>query len=207
MIHLVRVLAAHITLARLRLWRALNPARTRWMPVTVWRWLQPSLGSIVAMARYSPTGKSEVHWVTTIANINTPTTAELNAGQDLTAFCRVLPTTPRGLNTVDISNLSSKTNFNQVGSRGGDTLQVEVFRDDATDTAISTLAEDTAGYLVLARKGLATRGTFAVADEVDVYPATVGAVEDQSAGRDDADVSNIFIVQTDEANRGYSLAT
>lgn len=159
------------------------------------------------MPRYATPGKSEVHWVTTIANLATPTTAELNAGVDLTEFCRVMPSVPRGLNTVDVADLSSKYEKRQVGTRGGDILSVEVFRDDATDTAVTTLTEDTAGFLVLARKGLATPGTFAVADEVDVYPATIGSSEDQSPGRNDADMSTISLVATDDPNRGYALAT
>lgn len=159
------------------------------------------------MARYATPGKSEVHWVTTIADPAAPTSSELNAGQDLTEFCRVMPSVPRGLNTVDVADLSSKYEKRQVGTRGGDILTVEVFRDDATDTAVTTLTEDTAGFLVLARKGLATPGTFAVSDEVDVYPATVGAAEDASPGRNDPDTSNIQLVATADPNRGYVLAT
>jgi hypothetical protein len=157
------------------------------------------------MARYATPGKSESWWVTTIADYLTPTSTELNAGVDLTGFTRALPSVPRGLNLVDIADLSSKYEKRQVGTRGGDVLGWTVFRDDATDTAVTTLTEDTAGFMVMARKGLATKGTFAIADEVDVYPATVGSQADTSPGRNDADMQDISLVATDDPNRGFAL--
>ena len=159
------------------------------------------------MAKYATPGKSEVWWVTTIANKDTPTSTELNAGTDLTSFIRAMPNLPRGLNLVDVATLDSKYEKRQVGTRGGDELTVEFLRDDAADTAYTTLTEDTAGFLVVARKGLATTGTFAVSDEVDVYPSTVGSVEDGTPGRNDPDFSVARLVATDDPNRGYSLAS
>jgi hypothetical protein len=157
------------------------------------------------MAKYAPAGKTEVHWVTTIANVAAPTIAELNAGTDLTSFVRAVPTLPRGLNTVDVATLDSKYEKRQVGTRGGDELTVEILRDDGTDTAYTTLTEDTAGFLVIARKGLATAGTFAAGDEVDVYPATIGSVEDGAPGRNDPDFSVVRLVATDDPNRNFTL--
>jgi hypothetical protein len=158
------------------------------------------------MAKYATPGKSEVVWVTTMSNYLTPTIAELNAGTDLTSFVRSMPSLPRGLNLVDVATLDSKYEKRQVGTRGGDELSVEFLRDDVTDTAYTTLTEDTAGFLVVARKGLATAGTFATGDKVDVYPATVGSVEDGVPGRNDPDFSTARLVATQDPNRNYSLA-
>lgn len=203
---LLRWVSTHLTMTRFRLWRALQPARHPWMPLAVWQRLAPpAMAQLYAMARYATPGKSEVVWCTTIGTPSAPTSTELNAGVDITSFCRVLPSVPRGLNLVDVADLSSKYEKRQVGTRGGDVLSVEVFRDDATDTAVTTLTEDTAGFLVLARKGLATPGTFAIGDEVDVYPATVGSAEDNSPGRNDADTSNIQLVATGDPTRGFVL--
>jgi hypothetical protein len=116
-----------------------------------------------------------------------------------------MPNLPRGLNLVDVATLDSKYEKRQVGTRGGDQLDVEFLRDDATDTAATTLVEDTAGFLVVARKALATAGTFAIGDEVDVYPATVGSVEDGTPGRNDPDFSTAHLVATDDPNRGFVL--
>lgn len=158
------------------------------------------------MAKYAPPGVSEVHWVTTISDYTAPTATELNAGVDLTAFVRSMPNLPRGLNLVDVATLDSKYEKRQVGTRGGDELTVEFLRDDATDTAFTTLTEDTAGFLVVARKALATAGTFAIGDEVDVYPATIGSVEDGTPGRNDPDFSVARLVATDDPARGFSIA-
>ena len=158
------------------------------------------------MGRYATPGKSESHWVITIADPAAPTATELNAGVDLTGFTRALPSVPRGLNTVDIADLSSKYEKRQVGTRGGDVLGWTVFRDDTTDTGAETLTEDTAGFMVLARKGLALKGTFAIADKVDVYPATVGSQADQSPGRNDADMQDISLVATDDPTRDFAIA-
>jgi hypothetical protein len=157
------------------------------------------------MAKYAPPGISEVHWVTTIADYTAPTATELNAGTDLTAFVRSMPNLPRGLNLVDVATLDSKYEKRQVGTRGGDELTVEFLRDDATDTASTTLVEDTAGFLTIARKALATAGTFAIGDEVDVYPATIGSVEDGTPGRNDPDFAVARLVATDDPNRGFAL--
>lgn len=160
------------------------------------------------MAKYSTPGVSEVHWVTTIASVSAPTAAELNAGVDLTAEVQNLPQLGRDLATVDVSTLASKTNLTQVGTRGGSSFEVTCLRDDdGTDLAYTTLTEDTAGFLVLARQCLATPGTFAVADLVDVIPATVGSVEDGEPGRNDADFFTANMVNTAEPNRRYSVAT
>lgn len=159
------------------------------------------------MAKYAPPEVTEVHWVTTIAALATPTSTELNAGQDLTAFVRNMPDLPRSLNLVDVATLDSKYEKRQVGTRGGELLTLEILRDDAADTAYTTLAEDTAGFLVVARKGLATPGTFAIADVVDVYPATVGSLEDGTPGRNDPDHAFARLVATDAPNRNYALAS
>ena len=158
------------------------------------------------MGRYATPGKSEAHWVITIADPAAPTATELNAGVDLTGFTRALPSVPRALNTVDIANLSSKYEARQVGTRGGDVLGWTVFRDDTTDTAVETLTEDTAGFMVLARKGLAAPGTFAIADKVDVYPATVGSQADTSPGRNDADMQDVSLVATADPTRDFAIA-
>ncbi len=161
------------------------------------------------MAEYAPPEVSEVHWVTTIAAIATPTSTELNAGQDLTAFVRNMPDLPRTLNLVDVANLSSKYEARQVGTRGGELLSLEILRHKAPadDTAYTTLAEDTVGFLVVARGGLATAGTFAIGDRVDVYPATVGSLVDGTPGRNDPDTATAQLVATAAPNRAYALAS
>lgn len=158
------------------------------------------------MAKYSTPGKSEVWWVTTIADPAAPTTTELNAGTTLTDDTPGMPTLPRNANVVDVAVLASKYEARQVGTRGGDLLSLRLLRDDATETALAAVAEDAAGFLVIARKGLATAGTFATSDEVDVYPATVASNADGTPGRNEADFIEIQMVATADPTRNYALA-
>jgi hypothetical protein len=159
------------------------------------------------MAKYAPPGNTEVAWVTTMSSYLTPTASELNAGADLTSFITTMPTIPRTLNLVDVATLDSTYEKRQVGTRGGEQIDVPFLRDPAADTAYTTLAEDVVGYFVIARAGLATPGTFAIGDKVDVYPATVGSLEDGTPGRNDADFAVAHLVATNTPNRNYTIAS
>ena len=157
------------------------------------------------MAKYAPPGKSEVAFTETVSDYTSITAAEGNGGTDLTAFIRTLPDIPRTGNTVDVATLDSKFEKRQVGTRGGDVISMEILRDDATDTAYTTLVEDVAGYLLVARKGLATAGTFSTSDVVDVFPVTVLAVADGNPGRNDPDFAVVQMVVTDDPDRNQTI--
>ena len=158
------------------------------------------------MAKYGPAGKSEVWWVTTIASAAAPTATELNAGVDLTSFIKTLPDLPRTGNLIDVAVLSSTFEARQRGTVGGDVASGEFLRDDATDTAYTTLTEGAEGFICVARKGLATAGTWAISDEVDVFPATVNTIADGNPGRNDADFFVAEWALTANPTRAFSVA-
>lgn len=158
------------------------------------------------MAKYSHPGVAEVWWVTTIAVPTAPTSAELNAGVDGSGDTTTTPTLPRAAGIVDVATIDNKYEKRQVGTRGGDLLSWNVLRDNATETFFDAVVEDTAGFLCVSRKGNATQGTWAVADEVDVYPSTIAAVEDGVPGRNEADFAVIQAVATDDPTRGFAIA-
>jgi hypothetical protein len=150
------------------------------------------------MAKYAPPGVSEVVVVNTVSDYTSVTAAECNAGTDITSYIRTLPDIPRTANTVDVATLDSKFEKRQVGTRGGDMMTIEVLRDNTTDTAWNTLVEDLATYIVISRKGLATAGTFATSDVVDVFPVTVASRAHGSPGRNDPDFGVVQLVITDD---------
>ena len=160
------------------------------------------------MATYITPGRSEVAWVTTVAVPAIITAAEANAGVDITPFTREMPTVPRATNLSDNTDLSSTFESRNVGTRGGDLVDVVIkrFTTTATDTAYTTLSEDTAGFLIVARKGLAAAGTYAVADEIDIFPGTVSSLEDGTPGRNDIDTAIAHIVVTTEPTRDFPIA-
>lgn len=126
------------------------------------------------MARRPSTGVIRVQFVPTIASTSAPTATEINAGTDLTPFM-----TPDGLDTplngstIDVQAANDRYKATAPGSYGGDPITFRGYRDDATDTAYTTLARDTSGYLVV-RRFAATSGTaIASSQKVEVWPVTV----------------------------------
>lgn len=158
-----------------------------------------------AAGKYAPPGITVMAWVSTIANTAAPTAAELNAGTRLETFVRNMPNLPRTANLVDVATLDSKYEKRQVGTRGGEIISVEILRDGTADTAYTTLAEDTAGYLVIARKGI-PGATFAATDVVDVYPGTVASLVDGTPGRNDPDFAVAEIAVTNTPSRNVAVA-
>jgi len=117
-------------------------------------------------------GKTRVYWVTSIANINAPTTSELNAGIDLTSTM-----TADGLSgfnpdtaDVDTSSLASTFTTNVNGRTSFSNTQLTLKRQSGTDTIFTTLTRDTAGYVVI-RRSVAQATAWASAQGVEVYPA------------------------------------
>lgn len=129
------------------------------------------------MADITADGKTRVSWVTSIANINAPTTTELNAGMLLQSTL-----TADGLNglqpdtaDVDTSSLSSTFNTTVNGRTSFSNTSLRLKRQSGTDTIFTTLVRDTAGYLVV-RRSVTESTAWASAQSVEVYPALCGEV-------------------------------
>ena len=120
-------------------------------------------------------GKIRVAWATSISNINAPTVAELEAGQDFTT--RITPdglSIPMETADVDNSNIASTFTTNLAG-RQSSTPEVTFKRgDNSTDDApYSTLTYQAMGYLVV-RRILPYTTAWAAGQEVEVYPVQCG---------------------------------
>jgi hypothetical protein len=115
--------------------------------------------------------------VSTIANINAPTTAELNAGIALQSTM-----TADGLNgfqpataDVDTSSLDSTFSTTVNGRTSFDNTSVRLKKQSGTDTIFTTLTRDTAGYVVI-RRSITASTAWASAQACEVYPALCGEV-------------------------------
>jgi hypothetical protein len=122
-------------------------------------------------------GMIKVSWVPTIANIASPTTAELTAGTPLEgALVADGLTISADTAEVDNSKMNSTANSAIVG-RGTWTLGVKYIRGDAANTyavAVETaLAPKANGYLVV-RRDIVSSTAWTAAQKVEVYPAQVG---------------------------------
>ena len=125
------------------------------------------------MARRNSIGEIRVWFVTTLSSVTSPTAVQINAGVDLTPFLlRDGLSTPNSGNTIDASDAASRFNKTAPGTRGGDAITLSLQRDNTTDTAWTTLVEDTAGYIVVRRFGGSTVTT-TPAQKVEVYTGTV----------------------------------
>lgn len=124
------------------------------------------------MADITSDGRTRVYWVTSIANINAPTTTELNAGIDLTSTLTADGLS--GLNPdtadVDTSSLASTFTTNTNGRTSFSNTQLTLKKQSGTDTIFTTLVRDTAGFLVV-RRSVAQATAWASAQGVEVYPA------------------------------------
>ena len=130
---------------------------------------------------YTYGGVIELHYVATVADPAAPTTTELNGGTDLTGFLVDNSVrTPFEGATADAKDASSKFNKTVSANFGGQPMTASFHRhkDQADDTAYTTLPRGTAGFFAIARRGLATAGTWAVADRVDLWQIEVISAED-----------------------------
>lgn len=127
------------------------------------------------MADLISDGKTRVAWLSTVANINAPTVAELTAGADYTK--RI---TPDGLKTdpstadVDTSSLASTYDTKTVGRVGMD-VELTFKRGDTVqdDAPYTTLKYGVSGFLVI-RRGTPYTTAWATGQKVEVYPITCG---------------------------------
>jgi len=117
-------------------------------------------------------GKTRVFWVTTIANIQAPTTTELNAGIDLTSTL-----TADGLSgfqpdtaDVDTSSLASTFTTNVNGRTSFSNTQLTLKKQSSGDTIFTTLTRDTAGFVAI-RRSVAQATAWTSAQALEVYPA------------------------------------
>ncbi|MFE7398852.1 hypothetical protein [Streptomyces sp. NPDC057557] len=127
------------------------------------------------MADLISDGKTRVVWLSTIANINAPTVAELTAGADYTK--RI---TPDGLKLdpstadVDTSSLASKFDTKTAGRVGFDAELTFKRGDNPTDDApFSTLKYGVSGFLVV-RRGVDYATAWTIGQKVEVYPIICG---------------------------------
>ena len=155
------------------------------------------------MARITPDGYTKIHFLTTIADPDTPSPTEISNGVELTSFL-----TPAGLDTpetstdADTSSIASPRDFSVPATIGGDVVG-EFYRDDGTgsttDAAWTALARLTAGYLVIARfGGGGTDYAIAEDDVVEVWQVRVSERSNSRITRGEAlRFSSKFAVSAD----------
>lgn len=105
------------------------------------------------MARVVFEEQYKIHFLPAVASIAAPTQAEITAGTDLTAFVPKdgvqIGTSNQRVKTDDIST----TFDSEIMGSWGSNLAIKFFKDDAADTAWTTLPRGTTGFIVIAPYG------------------------------------------------------
>ena len=159
------------------------------------------------MARYVPEGTMEVYYVAAISVPAAPTSTELNLGIDLTVFAVGDLDMPFEGSTAEAGDLSSRFNKTAPGDYGGQEGSSTFHKDSVlgNDTAWTTLPRDTEGYLAVAPRGLATAGTWAIADVVDLWPITVLSRSLNAQARNTTTRFTVKLAITDEPTEDFAL--
>lgn len=127
------------------------------------------------MARIIPNENTWIGFTTTApASLSAPTTAEIDACTVLTPYVVSLTASSQG-NTVPTPNLDSLFETNVPGTNTA-SFTADFYRDDAADTAWTTLPRATKGYFIVSRfGGSGTNQKPTVGNVVEVWPVWVTA--------------------------------
>ncbi len=151
-------------------------------------------------------GMTKVVWVSSVSNINAPTTTELNAGSDFTT--RV---TPDGLKVdpstakVDTSNVASTFNTEKAGRTSFDNA-LTLKRQSGTDTLFATtLRKNQTGYLVV-RRNVTASTAWASSQIVEVYPSECGEPQLVSPAANEVQKYTVPLMVTSEPATNATVA-
>lgn len=153
-------------------------------------------------------GNIRVYSVPTIANINAPTTTELNAGTDLTPFM-----TPDGLvgfdpdtAAVDNAKLNSTFNTQQPGRASWSGTTLRFHRQTGTDTIRNTLVRGYTTNIVVRRGGVTYGTAFATSQSIEVYPAACGEIKPLSPEANATEKYEVPLFITSQPNMRSAVA-
>lgn len=127
------------------------------------------------MADMISDGQIRVSFVPTVANTAAPTTAELNAGTDLSCLIMGDGLDISGDEGVVSAPKLCETTVSEQPGRSKTTVKLTCVRKTVTieDIAWTTLQRGLQGYLVV-RRGLTYATAWTAAQKVEVYPGTFG---------------------------------
>lgn len=125
---------------------------------------------IAKVTRYWPKGKLKWYWVPTIANINAPTRAELNAGVDLSGEVAAYEGWTTSSNFEDAPDVNSRFVGKVAADIEAEDSSLTMYADPSGNDARTLMPRGTEGNVV--RFG----GGDIPGRKMDVFPVEVGAV-------------------------------
>jgi hypothetical protein len=120
-------------------------------------------------------GNTRVSFVASIANINAPTVAELNAGIQLQSLITAdgLVGFEASTAEVDTTSLASTFDTKGIGRDAFSGTMLRLKKQSGTDVAYTTLQRGTTGHIVI-RRDVTETTAWAAAQAVEVYPIVCG---------------------------------
>lgn len=124
------------------------------------------------MPRIIPNQQSWIAFTPTIAaSTLIPTSGELTAAVPLTGFVISINASTTG-NTVATPAFDNVFETSIAGTVTA-TFEADMYRDDTTDTAWTTLPRGTKGYMIIQRYGNTTNTVPTTGDKLEVWPVIV----------------------------------
>jgi hypothetical protein len=117
--------------------------------------------------RYLAVGIRKVYWVPAIANKNSPTRAELNAGTDLTAEIMTMTGWSLQGSTLDTPDMGTTFTSQVPGRRTSPQNDITFYLSQNSNDVRSLLPQNTSGFMVIPWEGDVT------GQKMDVFPARV----------------------------------
>ena len=130
----------------------------------------PTPAPLGASSRYFVAGTRQVSWVPTIANINSPTSAELSAGTDLTGQIGAIAGFDESVNFVAAPDMGSRYEPQIAGRIQSQNSSISFYASSNSSDVRNLLTLNLAGYIVIYTEGIAT------GNKMNVFPVTVGSV-------------------------------
>lgn len=127
------------------------------------------------MADIVADAKTRVAYVPAIANIAAPTTTELNAGTLLHYMITAAGLTglQPSTNTIPTTSLGSRSNTSRNGRVTFEQFNLEIKKQDGTDTVYNLLVRGLTGFLAV-RNSIDVDTAWASTQKLRVYPIEVG---------------------------------
>ena len=122
---------------------------------------------IGASSRYIPEGVTHFYFVTTIANYNSPTRPELNAGTDLTPEVAAAGDWAINGNAVPAPDLATLFDPTIAGKVSMGTTTIDMYADATSADSRTLMPRGTSGYVVKFPEGDVT------GRKMDVFPVKV----------------------------------
>lgn len=129
------------------------------------------------MTKYIYPGTAKIVFAPSVSNIAAPTQAEINAGTALstpgvTGQMKVAKDWGTDPGTIEVPDVGTTFVGTIPGMTSGKSASIDFYDDDTSTTIRTALAEGTAGYVIIMRRGqAATR-------RAEVFPVKVNTVND-----------------------------